>query len=290
MTNEPCLTGRYAIITGGSRGLGYAIAEAYLKAGANIIITGTNWELLTHSYQILKKNFTHQNQRLGFFQSNVQFDEDTQALLKGALNLIPRIDIVVNNAGVYGPIGKFENNDWEDWIKSIEINLLGTAYICHQILPHMVKNGYGKIINLSGGGATKGTPNFTSYAASKAAIVRLTECLALENLENHIDINAISPGALNTRLLDQVIEAGVENVGLKRYTEALEQRETGGSSITPATDLAVFLGSPKSDGITGKLISAQYDPWATPDFNAKNLKLEDYTLRRYTPPIKDVGF
>jgi NAD(P)-dependent dehydrogenase (short-subunit alcohol dehydrogenase family) len=155
----------------------------------------------------------------------------------------------------------------------------------------MKKNGYGKIINLSGGGATKGTPNFSAYAASKSAIVRFTECLALETEKDHIDINAIAPGALNTRLLDQVIQEGVEKVGPERYAEALVQRKTGGDPLTKAADLAVFLGSKESDGITGKLISAQHDPWGTVEFKAENLTPQDYTLRRYTPPNKkDLGF
>jgi Dehydrogenases with different specificities (related to short-chain alcohol dehydrogenases) len=288
--SKETLKGRYAIITGSSRGLGYAIAEAYLKAGANVIITGTDEALLTHSQQTLKKAKAHKNQGLGYSVTNVQFDDDIDLLLKNALKVFPKIDIVVNNAGVYGPIGEFETNNWDDWVKSIEVNLLGTAYMCHQILPHMKKNGGGKIINLSGGGATKGTPNFSAYAASKAAIVRFTECLALETGKDHIDINAIAPGALNTRLLDQVIQEGVEKVGPERYTEALVQRKTGGDPLTKAADLAVFLGSPASDGITGKLISAQHDPWGTVEFKAENLTPQDYTLRRYTPPKKDLGF
>ena len=286
---EP-LKGRYAIITGGSRGLGYAIAEAYLKAGANVIITGTDWDQLTKSHLSLKGKYSPRLQHLGSLKTNIQFDDEIDFLVQQSLSVFPRIDIVVNNAGVYGPIGKFETNDWNKWVESIEVNLLGTAYMCHKILPHMKQNGYGKIINLSGGGATKGTPNFSAYAAAKAGIVRFTECLALETLEDRIDINAIAPGALNTRLLDQVIQEGVENVGPERYTEALVQRKTGGDPLTKAADLAVFLGSAASDGITGKLISAQHDPWGTVEFNAQNLTPQDYTLRRYSPPKKDIGF
>ena len=134
-------------------------------------------------------------------------------LIDTAIANLGRIDIVVNNAGVYGPKGLIEDVDSEEWISAININLFSVFFMCKWILPHMKKNNSGKIINLSGGGATAPLPRISAYAASKAAVVRLTETLAEECKEYSIEINAIAPGALNTRLLEEVLESGPDKVG-----------------------------------------------------------------------------
>ena len=122
--------------------------------------------------------------------------------------ILPGLDILVNNAGVYGPMGPIEENDWEAWVRAIQINLFGTVLMSRAVIPIFRGQNYGKIINLSGGGATAPLPRMSSYAASKAAVVRLTETLAEELRDAHVDVNAIAPGALNTRLLDEVLAAG----------------------------------------------------------------------------------
>ena len=113
----------------------------------------------------------------------------------------------MNNAGVYGPKGPIEEIDWSEWVQAIQINLFGTVLMCRTIIPHFRSRGYGKIINLSGGGATNALPRLSAYAASKAAVVRMTDTLAEELKDANVDVNAIAPGALNTRLLDEVLEA-----------------------------------------------------------------------------------
>ena len=169
--------------------------------------------------------------------------------------------MLVNNAGVYGPKGLIEEVDWDEWERAVRVNLFGSVLCCRAVLPHFRANGYGKIIQLSGGGATSPLPRLSAYAASKAAVVRFAETLAEELDGTGIDVNAIAPGALNTRLLDQVLEAGPERVGESFYARALEQQASGGTPLDLAARLAVFLASAASDGITGKLISAPWDPW-----------------------------
>ena len=115
--------------------------------------------------------------------------------------------VLVNNAGVLGPAGPLDDNDWDAWVETVRVNLLGTVAMCRAVLPGMRERGYGKIINLSGGGATAARPNFSAYAASKAAVVRFTETLAGEL--DGIDVNAIAPGALPTRMLDEVLASGL---------------------------------------------------------------------------------
>jgi NAD(P)-dependent dehydrogenase (short-subunit alcohol dehydrogenase family) len=169
------------------------------------------------------------------------------------------------------------------------VNLLGSVACCRAVVPHFRSLGSGKIIQLSGGGATAPMPRMSAYAASKAAIVRFVETLAQEVREAKIDVNAVAPGALNTRMLEDVLAAGPDKIGRARYEQAMKQKGEGGASLDRAAALAVFLASRASDGITGKLISAVWDPWADlASFKAELERTDVYTLRRITP--KDRGF
>jgi 3-oxoacyl-[acyl-carrier protein] reductase len=214
--------------------------------------------------------------------------EDCAAAVDRALSLFGGLTVLVNNAGVYGPMGRLEDVNWQEWDDAIRINLLGTALMCRAALPRMRERGYGKIVNLSGGGATGPLPRFSAYAASKAAVVRLTETLAEELREDHVDVNAIAPGALNTRLLDQVVEAGPEKVGREFHERAVKQRDEGGVPLEKGAALCAFLASAASDGITGRLLSAVWDDWdRLPERRGDLEKSDVYTLRRIVP--KDRG-
>jgi len=178
--------------------------------------------------------------------------------------------------------------DWAEWVQAIEVNLLGSILLCRELLPHFKKNRYGKIIQLSGGGATNPLPRLSAYAASKAAIVRFAETLAEEVRADHIDVNSVAPGPLNTRLLDEVLQAGPEKVGKDFYERSLKQKAEGGAPVEKGAALSVFLASSASDGITGKLISAVWDDWDTFPQHLDDLNQSDvYTLRRIVP--KDRG-
>src|SRR5262249_31777269 len=148
---------------------------------------------------------------------------------------------------------------------------------------------YGKIVQLSGGGATNPLPRVSAYAASKAAIVRFAESLALEVKGEGIDVNAIAPGALNTRMMSELLAAGPSVVGPVFFDRMKRIAEEGGTPLETGAALAVFLGSAASDGITGKLLSAVWDPWANLPAHRTDLDASDvYTLRRITPG--DRGF
>jgi NAD(P)-dependent dehydrogenase (short-subunit alcohol dehydrogenase family) len=148
----------------------------------------------------------------------------------------------------------------------------------------MKNQGYGKIIQLSGGGATNPMPNLSSYAVAKAGVVRFIETLALEVAKHNVDVNAIAPGALNTRMLEEVIDSGPEKIGKEFYEKALKQKASGGAGLERGAKLAVFLGSADSDGISGKLISALWDPWEDLAQHKDDLASSDiYALRRIVP-------
>ena len=285
--NMYSLEGRNAIITGANQGLGLAIADAYVKAGASILLCARNPELLEKAREELSA-VSGPNQKVVAHSADVSKAADVEQVIECALQAFSRLHILVNNAGVYGPMGPIEQVDWPAWIKAIEINLFGSVLMCRSVLPHFKSHAYGKIVQLSGGGATNPLPNISAYAASKAAIVRLAETLAEEVRKDHIDVNIIAPGALNTRLLDEVVAAGPDKVGQDFYDRSLKQKAEGGTPFERGAKLAVFLGSQASDGITGKLISAVWDPWQTLPEHLEDLRKTDiYTLRRIVP--KDRG-
>ncbi|MEA2339161.1 MAG: hypothetical protein QOE82_3168, partial [Thermoanaerobaculia bacterium] len=189
---------------------------------------------------------------------------------------------------VYGPLGSIEEIDWREWTRAIEINLYGSVLMSRAVIPHFRQRRYGKIVQLSGGGATNPLPHISAYAASKAAVVRFAETLAEELRDANVDVNAIAPGALNTRLLDEVLAAGPEKVGAAFYDRSLKQKDEGGAPLERGAALAVFLGSALSDGITGKLLSALWDPWEELPQRLADLRGDVYTLRRIVP--RDRGF
>ena len=173
--------------------------------------------------------------------------------------------------------------------KAIEINVYGSVLMCRVLIPHFKKQKYGKIVQLSGGGATNPLPNISAYATSKAAIIRFIETLAEEVLSFGIDVNAIAPGALNTGMLQEVIDTGPEKVGKEFYEKALKQKNNGGVPLSFGADLALFLASSASDGITGKLISAVWDKWRDwPNYLKELTDSDAYTLRRIAG--RDRGF
>jgi len=127
-------------------------------------------------------------------------------------------------------------------------------------------------------------PNLSAYAASKAAVVRFGETLAEELQAFRIDVNSVAPGALNTRLLDEVLAAGPEKVGAKFYAQSVKQKEQGGTPLERGAALCVYLASAASDGVTGRLISAVWDPWEKLRDYLDDLRGSDiYTLRRIVP-------
>jgi NAD(P)-dependent dehydrogenase (short-subunit alcohol dehydrogenase family) len=277
------LENRYAIITGASIGLGFEIAKKYLEAGASLMICARN-EMLLDKAALALRRLAGAGQSVLALPADISKSEDVTALIGEALREFGRLDVLVNNAGVAGPCGAIEDIDLKEWFHAIEVNLLGSVLLSRAILPHFKKTTRGKIIQLSGGGATGPLPGLSAYAASKAAVIRFVETLAEETRPHHIDVNAIAPGALNTRMLDEFLAAGPERISPAFYERSLRQKKDGGAPLGKGADLAVFLGSRLSDGITGKLISAVWDPWeALPDHLEDLNGTDIYTLRRIVP-------
>ncbi|MGA7159805.1 MAG: SDR family oxidoreductase, partial [Bacteroidota bacterium] len=246
------------IITGGSQGIGFAVAEKCVSEGASVILVARNRNELQEAVKKLSQKSSKNHRSYSLDVGNL---EDVRAFMKWVTDEKLEINSLVNCAGVYGPIGKTPDVDLAELSKAIQINLLGTIYMCGVFAPALKSRGRKKIVNFSGGGAASPFPNYSAYAISKVAIVRFTENLALELLSDDFDINCVAPGFVITRLHQQTIAAGNRTVGEAFYETTKKQIEGGGVPPEKAAELTCFLLSGESDGITGKFISAPWDPW-----------------------------
>ena len=264
------------LITGGGRGIGEAFAFAFAKEGANISLCARTLNELKKVQNKLK-DF---NTKIIIQEYDVANPQDGNNWINKTLLEFGKIDVLINNAGIYGPIGELVTNKIEDWVHTIEINLIGTFLCMKAILPSVIKQNSGVIINMSGGGALNPFPNFSAYGTSKAAIVRLTETIAEEVKKYNIRINAIAPGAVNTRLLDEALRAG-ETCGKDFLEKFQQQKKTGGTPPEKAAELALFLASDEAKEITGKVISTVWDDWKSFHHALKNINGTSlYTMRR----------
>ena len=230
----------------------------------------------------LARNFP--NQKVCARTCDVANEGQVNELVAFTLRELGSLDALVLNAGIYGPMGPTESVSLDEWRRALDINLFGVLLPSRAAIPHFKKAGHGKIVVLSGGGATNPLPNISAYAASKAAVVRLMETLAEELKSFHVDVNAIAPGALATRLVDEVLAAGPERVGAAFFEKNKGWKEKGAVPLELGANLAVYLASAESDGITGRLISAQWDPWANLQKHREDLARSDiYCLRRIVP-------
>ncbi len=284
------LSGRSAVVTGANQGLGLAIAKALVEAGAGVMLCARDGSRLETARAEVAA-LASPGQHVLAMPADVSRPQDVEALAASALRVFPDLQILVNNAGVYGPMGPIEEVDWDAWVRAIEINVFGSILMCRAFLPHFKRRRYGKIVQLSGGGATNPLPRLSSYAASKAAIVRFAESLALEVKDEGIDVNAVAPGALNTRMMDELLAAGPAIVGEAFFTRMKRIADEGGTPLEVGASLTVFLASGESDGITGRLLSAVWDPWKDLPAHRADLDRTDvYTLRRVTPADRGLAW
>jgi len=279
------LAGYNCIVTGASRGLGAKITAAFWDAGANLLLVARSSQALATVVAGLPKRL---DQHLSTFEADLGDPLGVEKIVMEARQRFGSLSVLVNNAGVQGPIGSVWTNDWTKWQHTLWVNLLAPIALCRLCVPWMAESKKGKIINLSGGGAAGPRANFTAYATAKAGLVRFSETLAEETRSLGIDVNCIAPGAMDTSMLAEVLTAGASAAGEKEYELALRARKTGGALPEWSAALCVFLASETGNGITGKLISAVWDPWERlPEHLSELQKTDVYTLRRIVP--KDRG-
>ncbi|KJF16755.1 SDR family oxidoreductase [Acidithrix ferrooxidans] len=270
----------HVIITGASRGLGAAVALRASNLGWDVSIGArSRVDLDTISKLLNPKQNNHAN------SLDVSIEKSVTEFFKNAVNHNGPASAVVHCAGIYGPFGPSNSIRADEWIRTIETNLMGTFYVARSAIDMMLEHNGGKVVLLSGGGATNPMPNISGYAASKAAVVRLMETLALEVQEHNIQINAVAPGLLDTAMLDEVIKAGPSAVGESFFKRMVQAKSDGADSMDNAVELILFLMNNNVPGLTGRLISSKWDEWRSWDANTSIFNSQDiFTLRRQVTP------
>lgn len=280
--SKGALTGKRVLITGSSEGLGLTIAEACCESGAHVALCARTEKTLKKAFDDIRRRFP--SSKVLALTADVGEADDRESLMESVTREFGGLDCLVNNAAISGPKGGLDDIDWSQWVQTLEVNLFGTVDLCRRALPFFRAQGHGKIVNLSGGGATSPMPRFSAYGVSKAAVVRFTENLAEELKGTNIHVNAVAPGMLATRLLREIVAEGPEKVGEKIHRQMSDAVEKGGAPPEKAAALCVYLLSAASDGITGRLLSAVWDRWTQIGEHKHELSGSDiYTLRRIVP-------
>ena len=199
--NKIDLKDKVAIVTGGVQGFGLAVVERFLNSDANVVI----WE---NDKKLLDKFETISN--VHKIQTDVSNAESVEAAVNETINNCGRIDILVNNAGIAGPNHKTWEYPNEDWQKVIDIDLTGVFYCCKYVVPQMIKNNYGRIVNVASIAGKEGNPNAMPYSAAKAGVMAITKSLGKELADKNIAVNCITPAAAKTRIFDQISQEHID--------------------------------------------------------------------------------
>ena len=199
--NKIDLKDKVAIVTGGVQGFGLAVVERFLNSDANVVIWENDKKLLD-KFQTLSD--VHK------IQTDVSNAESVEAAVNETINKCGRIDILVNNAGIAGPNHKTWEYPNEDWQKVIDIDLTGVFYCCKYVVPQMIKNNYGRIVNVASIAGKEGNPNAMPYSAAKAGVMAITKSLGKELADKNIAVNCITPAAAKTRIFDQISQEHID--------------------------------------------------------------------------------
>ena len=260
------------LITGAGRGIGKRLAIGLALMGARVgLLARSKAELDLAALEIEHAGGTSLRIR-----ADVRDYEQIVAATERMRVHFGRLDAVICAAAIQGPIGPLAECDPKAWAETTETNLVGVMHTCRAALPQMLSAKRGKLLLLTGGGATKPRPNFSAYAAAKTGLVRFAECLAAEVQAENVQVNCMAPGAAYTNMTDEILRAG-DSAGWREQEEAQQVRQSGGIAPEKQIQLAAFLISERSNHISGKLIHVN-DDWKK--LEKESLTPESYTLRR----------
>ena len=263
------------VLSGGSSGVGAALVTALAGDGHRLFLCARGAVALAE--------VSRQGTIAATMPCDVRDERQVDAFADFVAAQTDRVDVLINCAGTFGEIGPIASTDCERWLDTIRVNLFGSYLMIRRFLPLLQRSPSARVLNFSGGGAFSPFPNYSAYACSKAALVRLTETLAAELADQGIAVNAVAPGVVATPMHETTLAAGPERAGLLNYRRACVIMKEGGAPIDTVVDCVRQLISPAFDGLTGKTISANFDPWMTPIFAEKieDISRSDlFTLRR----------
>lgn len=261
------------LITGAGRGIGKRLAIGFASVGSRVGLLARSQPEI----DLAKLEIEHAGGNALRIRADVRDYEQIAAAVDRMRVVFGGTHVLVAAAAIQGPIGRLVDCRPKHWAETVEVNLIGVMHCCRAVLPEMIDRRSGKIVILAGGGAAYARPNFSSYAASKAAVVRFAETLAEEVRDFNVQVNCLAPGATYSHMTDEIIQAGEGRAGRKEIEDAEQVRLTGGMSPDRQIQLALFLASERSNHISGKLIHVN-DDWKRME-NA-NMNPEAFTLRR----------
>jgi 3-oxoacyl-[acyl-carrier protein] reductase len=255
---ESSLEGRRVLVTGGSLGIGLEVSRELARRGAAVTVAARDAVAVDAAVAGLE----------GGGHAGISLDISVAGAWPGAVAALDRggpLHGLVCAAGVLGPIGLLDEVDPTAMAQTVQINLIGTMLALHHLLPQLRSAG-GRAVTLSGGGATSPLARYDAYAVSKAGVARLTENVAVSA---GVEINCVAPGFVATRMHAGTLAAGPEAAGEDYYAKTRQQLDAGGFPAADAAELVAFLLSDAAAGISGRLISAHWDPWRSGDFLAR---------------------
>ena len=244
---------RVSVVTGGGRGLGRAFAQALAAAGSAVGVIARSPEELAATVKLIEQA----GAKACAFAADITDSAAVHAAFSAIERSLGSIDLLVNNAGVHGPLGPFVQNEVEDWLRTIAVNLSGQILCTHRVLPGMIKRRRGRIINIASGGGARMLPNFSAYVTSKAALIRFSECLAVEVKEYGLAVFAMGPGTVRTAMAEYSLNSPEGKTWLPWFREIFDE----GRDLPPERPAALVLAlaSGKADALTGCFIQPQDD-------------------------------
>lgn len=263
------------VITGASSGIGAALTCALAADGHTVHACARRGERLS--------DVTLNNTVAFGDVCDVSQEEQVVAFVAGVRERTPRVDALIHCAGGFGAIGPLLQTDSRAWLKTIETNLYGAYLMIKHVVPLMAGSSSPRIVTFAGGGSFSPFPNYSGYAASKAAIVRLTEIVALELASRGITVNAIAPGFVATEIHEETLRSGAALAGEDHFERTQQLLRDGAVPMEVPVACVQFLLSDQAAVLTGKTLSASFDPWGTPTFveSIPQINQSDvYTLRR----------